>query len=95
MNMALRRELNIYANVALVRSFASSHRHQGVDFVVIRENMEGEYSGLEHQPLPGVVESLKIVSRERSEQVIKFAFDYAIKHGRRKITCVHKANIMY
>jgi isocitrate dehydrogenase (NAD+) len=62
--------------------------------VLIRENTEGEYSGLEHTPVPGVVESLKVITREASERIAKFAFDYAVKNGRKKVTAIHKANIM-
>jgi len=66
-------------------------RHQNVDFAIIRENTEGEYSGLEHQAVPGVVESLKIMTRTKSERIARFAFDFAVKNGRKKVTCVHKA----
>jgi len=94
--VAIRRELEIFANVVQVLSFEGiNSRHKNIDFVIIRENTEGEYSGLEHQPYPGVIESLKVITRAKSEQTIRFAFDYALKNNRRKITCVHKANIMY
>lgn len=66
-------------------------RHQNVDFAIIRENTEGEYSGLEHQAVPGVVESLKIMTKTKSERIARFAFDFAVKNGRKKVTCVHKA----
>ena len=62
--------------------------------VIIREQIEGEYSALEHESIPGVVECLKIVTEQRSRRIAKFAFDYATKHGRQKVTAVHKANIM-
>jgi isocitrate dehydrogenase (NAD+) len=65
-----------------------------IDLTIIRENTEGEYSGLEHQSYPGVVESLKIITREKSERIARFAFDYALQNGRKKVTCIHKANIM-
>ena len=65
-----------------------------MDFVVIREMTEGEYSALEHESVPGVVECLKVVTAEKSRRIAKFAFDYATKHGRKKVTAVHKANIM-
>ncbi|KAJ1845424.1 isocitrate dehydrogenase (NAD(+)) idh1, partial [Coemansia sp. RSA 2708] len=65
-----------------------------VDFVIIRENTEGEYSGLEHQSFPGVVESLKIITRPKTERIARYAFDYALRNGRKKVTIVHKANIM-
>lgn len=94
-NVAIRQELDIYANVIQIKSFPGcSSRHSNIDLVVIRENTEGEYSGLEHQPIPGVVESLKVITREKSEKIIQFAFDYARLMGRKKVTCVHKANIM-
>ena len=69
-------------------------RHKEVDIVVIRENTEGEYSGLEHESVPGVVEGLKIITSEKSRGIAKYAFDYATRHGRKKVTAIHKANIM-
>lgn len=69
-------------------------RHKNVDFAIIRENTEGEYSGLEHSSVPGVVESLKIMTRPKCERIVRFAFDFAIKNDRKTVTCVHKANIM-
>ncbi|OBT51310.1 hypothetical protein VE04_09261 [Pseudogymnoascus sp. 24MN13] len=69
-------------------------RHKNVDFAIIRENTEGEYSGLEHQSVPGVVESLKIITRAKSERIAKFAFSFALANNRKKVTCIHKANIM-
>jgi isocitrate/isopropylmalate dehydrogenase len=60
-------------------------RHQKVDFAIIRENTEGEYSGLEHQAVPGVVESLKIMTKAKSERIARFAFDFALKNGRKKV----------
>lgn len=65
-----------------------------MDFVIIREQTEGEYSSLEHELVPGVIECLKIMTRAKCERIAKFAFDYATKHNRRKVTAVHKANIM-
>ena len=62
--------------------------------MVIRENTEGEYSGLEHEGVPGIVESLKIITREKSQCIAKYAFDYATRHKRRRVTAIHKANIM-
>ena len=67
---------------------------QGIDLIAIRENTEGEYSSLEHESVSGVVESLKIITREKSMRIAKFAFDYAREHNRKKVTCIHKANIM-
>lgn len=69
-------------------------RHVGIDMVIVREQTEGEYSALEHESVPGVVECLKVVTAEKSRRIAKFAFDYATRHGRKKVTCVHKANIM-
>ena len=91
----LRRRLDLFANVVRVKSFEGyKTRHDDLDIVVIREQTEGEYSALEHESVPGVIESLKIITRKKSERIAKFAFDYATKHGRRKVTAVHKANIM-
>lgn len=69
-------------------------RHQNIDMVVIREQTEGEFSALEHESVPGVVECLKVVTAKKSMRIAKFAFDYATKNNRKKVTCVHKANIM-
>ncbi|BFZ20268.1 hypothetical protein BsWGS_23307 [Bradybaena similaris] len=95
LNMKLRRQLDLFANVVWVRSLPGfPTRHNNVDFVIIREQMEGEYSALEHESVPGVIECLKIVTRDNSMRIAKFAFDYAMRHGRKKVTAVHKANIM-
>ncbi|XP_076317140.1 isocitrate dehydrogenase [NAD] subunit beta, mitochondrial [Tachypleus tridentatus] len=95
LNMKIRRMLDLYANVVHIRSLAGvKTRHSNLDFVIIREQTEGEYSALEHQSVPGVIECLKIVTKERSQRIAKFAFDYATRHGRKKVTAVHKANIM-
>ncbi|CAG8573203.1 5358_t:CDS:2 [Paraglomus occultum] len=94
-NVSIRRNLDIYASLVLIKNVKGCpSRHKDVDFALIRENTEGEYSGLEHQSYPGVVESLKIVTRAKTERIARFAFDYALKNGRKKVTCVHKANIM-
>lgn len=69
-------------------------RFSDIDLAIVRENTEGEYSGLEHQSYPGVVESLKLVTRYKTERIARFAFDFALKNNRKKVTCVHKANIM-
>ncbi|XP_032835917.1 isocitrate dehydrogenase [NAD] subunit beta, mitochondrial isoform X3 [Petromyzon marinus] len=93
--MKLRRRLDLFANVVRCKSLPGfTTRHNNLDLVVIREQTEGEYSSLEHESVPGVVESLKIITRDRSRRIAKFAFDYATKHGRSKVTAVHKANIM-
>nr|CAD7394375.1 unnamed protein product [Timema cristinae] len=95
LNMKLRNELDLYANVVHVKSLPGIKcRHQNVDAVIIREQTEGEYSALEHECVPGVVECLKIVTRQKSKRIAKFAFDYATKNNRKKVTAVHKANIM-
>ncbi|KAF7793645.1 hypothetical protein EIP86_004760 [Pleurotus ostreatoroseus] len=94
-NVAMRQQLDIYASVVLCKSLPGfPTRHNNVDFAIIRENTEGEYSGLEHQSYPGVVESLKVSTRAKAERICRFAFDFALKNGRKKVTCVHKANIM-
>ncbi|KAI8632495.1 isocitrate dehydrogenase subunit 1 [Xylariaceae sp. FL1651] len=94
-NVAMRQELDIYASVCLVKNIPGYNtRHKDVDLVIIRENTEGEYSGLEHQSVPGVVESLKIITRLKSERIAKFAFSFALANNRKKVTCIHKANIM-
>merc|ERR1719177_17381 len=95
LNSAFRNELDLYANVVKVRSLPGvKSRHQNIDTVIIREQTEGEYSAIEHESVKGVVESLKVVTREKSHRIAKFAFDYATKNGRKKVTAVHKANIM-
>lgn len=94
-NVRLRKTLNLFANLRPVRSLPGvPSRFQGVDLVVVRENTEDLYSGLEHEVVPGVVESLKIITRVASTRIARFAFDHAQKHGRKRITAVHKANIM-
>lgn len=69
-------------------------RHTNINFITIREQTEGEYSALEHQSVPGVIECMKIITEDKSRRIAKFAFDYATKLGRKKVTAVHKANIM-
>ncbi len=94
-NVALRKRLNLYANVRPCRSMAGvKTRFDNVDLVVIRENSEDLYSGLEHIVVPGVVESLKIITEVASLRIGRYAFQYAAKNGRKKVTAVHKANIM-
>nr|WIJ39643.1 mitochondrial isocitrate dehydrogenase [NAD] subunit beta isoform X1 [Dioryctria sylvestrella] len=95
LNMKLRNALDLYANVVHVKSLPNvKSRHNDVDCIIIREQTEGEYSALEHESVPGVVECLKIITAAKSERIAKFAFDYAVKMGRKKVTAVHKANIM-
>lgn len=69
-------------------------RHGPLNMIVIRENLEGEYSGIEHEVYPGVFESLKVVTRDKAQRVCTFAFEQAVTTGRKKVTCIHKANIM-
>ncbi|KAL4630139.1 isocitrate dehydrogenase NAD subunit beta, mitochondrial-like [Arapaima gigas] len=93
--MKLRRKLDLFANVVHVTSLPGySTRHNNLDLIIIREQTEGEYSSLEHESVKGVIECLKIITREKSRRIAKFAFDYATKKGRNKVTAVHKANIM-
>ena len=88
-------ELSLFANVRPCFSIPGyKTRYDGVDLVTVRENTEGEYSGLEHTVVPGVVESLKIITRPASLRVAEYAFDYAVRNGRRKVSAIHKANIM-
>ncbi|KAH7401835.1 isocitrate dehydrogenase subunit 1 mitochondrial precursor [Phaeosphaeria sp. MPI-PUGE-AT-0046c] len=94
-NVALRQELDIYASIVLLKNIPGYEtRHKNVDICIVRENTEGEYSGLEHQSVSGVVESLKIITREKSERIAKFAFAFALANNRQKVTTIHKANIM-
>ncbi|KAB0395052.1 hypothetical protein E2I00_020035, partial [Balaenoptera physalus] len=89
------RKLDLFANVVHVKSLPGyKTRHNNLDLVIIREQTEGEYSSLEHESARGVIECLKIVTRTKSQRIAKFAFDYATKKGRGKVTAVHKANIM-
>ncbi|XP_062903287.1 isocitrate dehydrogenase [NAD] subunit beta, mitochondrial isoform X1 [Mobula hypostoma] len=93
--MKLRKKLDLFANVVHVKSLPGfPTRHNNLDLVIIREQTEGEYSSLEHQSVQGVIECLKIITRDKSRRIAKFAFDFATKNGRRKVTAVHKANIM-
>jgi len=95
LNLTLRKELDLYANVRPCFSIPGfKTRYDGVNLVTVRENTEGEYSGLEHEVVPGVVESLKVITRKASSRVAEFAFKYAKDHGRKKVSAVHKANIM-
>jgi isocitrate dehydrogenase (NAD+) len=94
-NVMLRKRLGLYANVRPARSFEGINtRFENVDIVVVRENSEDLYSGLEHIVVPGVVESLKIITEVACTRIGRYAFEYARKNGRKKVTSVHKANIM-
>ncbi|KAJ9592602.1 hypothetical protein L9F63_015740 [Diploptera punctata] len=95
LNLALRKEFNLYANVRPCRSLEGYETlYDNVDVVTIRENTEGEYSGIEHEIVDGVVQSIKLITEEASRRVAEFAFVYAKENGRHKVTAVHKANIM-
>jgi isocitrate dehydrogenase (NAD+) len=94
-NVGLRKALDLYANVRPVKNLAGvQSRFQDVDMVLIRENTEDLYAGLEHEVVPGVVESLKIITERASTRIARFAFEYARKWNRKKIHGIHKANIM-
>jgi isocitrate dehydrogenase (NAD+) len=94
-NVRLRKILDLYANLRPVRNLPGvPSRFGDVDLVIVRENTEGLYSGLEHEVVPGVVESLKIMTEKASTRIAIFAFEFARKYRRKKITAVHKANIM-
>lgn len=94
-NVMLRRRLNLYANVRPARTIPGvPTRYDNVDLVVIRENSEDLYSGLEHIVVPGVVESLKIITETACLRIGRYAFEHAREYGRHKVTAVHKANIM-
>ena len=95
LNQMFRNSLDIYANVIRAKSLEGvKSKYNDLDIVIVREQTEGEYRALEHQSYRGVVESLKITTSWKSRRIAKFAFDYAKKHGRSKVTAVHKANIM-
>jgi isocitrate dehydrogenase (NAD+) len=94
-NVGLRKALDLYANLRPVRALPNvPSRNPNLDLVVVRENTESLYAGLEHVVVPGVVESLKIITEKASTRIAKFAFAYAKTENRKKITVVHKANIM-
>jgi len=94
-NVALRKQLDLYANLRPVKSLRGvKTRYEGVDLIVVRENTEDLYAGLEHVVVPGVVESLKIITERASLRIARFAFELAVKQSRKKVTAVHKANIM-
>ncbi|XP_040152284.1 probable isocitrate dehydrogenase [NAD] subunit alpha, mitochondrial isoform X1 [Anopheles arabiensis] len=95
LNLALRKEFNLYANVRPCRSLEGYKTlYDNVDVVTIRENTEGEYSGIEHEIVDGVVQSIKLITEEASNRVAEYAFKYAKDNNRKKVTVVHKANIM-
>jgi isocitrate dehydrogenase (NAD+) len=94
-NVGLRKALDLYANLRPVANLPGVNaRYKDVDLVIVRENTEDLYAGLEHEVVPGVVESLKIITAKASTRISEFAFAYARRHGRKKVTAIHKANIM-
>jgi isocitrate dehydrogenase (NAD+) len=94
-NVGLRKTLDLYANLRPVRALPNvPSRYPELDLVVVRENTEDLYSGIEHVVVPGVVESIKIITEKASTRIARFAFEYARREGRKKVTAVHKANIM-
>src|SRR5438874_462583 len=94
-NVRLRKTLDLYANLRPVKSMPNIiTRFENVDLIVVRENTEDLYSGLEHEVVPGVVESLKIITERASTRIARFAFEHARMQGRKRVTAVHKANIM-
>jgi isocitrate dehydrogenase (NAD+) len=94
-NVTLRQVLGLYANLRPVRSMKGLEtRYEDVDLVIVRENTEDLYAGIEHMVGRDAAESIKIITREASERIARFAFEYAVANGRRKVTAVHKANIM-
>jgi len=94
-NVGLRKALDLYSNLRPVWNLPGiDARFQGVDMVIVRENTEDLYAGLEHEVVPGVVESLKIITERASTRIAQFAFQYARRNGRARVTAIHKANIM-
>jgi isocitrate dehydrogenase (NAD+) len=96
LNVTLRKRLELYANVrpCLTLEGVKNSKYTDVDIVTIRENTEGEYSGLEHEVVPGIITNLKIISERACERVAKYAFEYAKNNGRKHICALHKASIM-
>src|SRR6476469_987742 len=94
-NVRLRQSLDLYASVRPVRTLPGIQGpYSGVNLVVVRENTEGLYSGQEHEVVPGVVESLRIVTRTAAERIVRFAFEYARRESRHRVTFCHKADVM-
>jgi isocitrate dehydrogenase (NAD+) len=94
-NVGLRQALELYANVRPARSMKGvESRYENVDLIIVRENTEDLYAGIEHRVGPDAAESIKIITRHASKRIARYAFDYALRNGRSKVTAVHKANIM-
>ena len=94
-NVGLRKALNLFSNLRPVKNLVGiESRFQNVDLIIVRENTEDLYAGLEHEIVPGIVESIKIITEKASTRIARFAFEYARKFGRKRVTAIHKANIM-
>ncbi len=93
-NVTLRQRLDLYAGVRPAKSLMLGGRYENIDLVIIRENTEGLYSGVEHFVGKDAAESIRIITRFASERIVKFGFEYAIREGRKKVTAIHKANIL-
>src|SRR6201998_1638286 len=94
-NVTLRKQFDLFANFRPIKNLPGlESKWPGVDLIIVRENTEGEYVGLEHEVVPGVVESIKVITEKGSTRIAKFAFEYARKHDRKKVHAIHKANIM-
>src|SRR5271163_2064278 len=94
-NVTLRQTLDLYANVRPVRSLPNVEpRFEGTDIVIVRENTEDLYAGLELMIMPGIAQSIKLITERGCARICEYAFDYAMRMGRKRVTCVHKANIM-
>ena len=98
-NVSLRKTFDLYANIRPAHTIVQGGRYEGIDLVLVRENTEGLYVGIEHYIKMGsdpraAAESVAIITRAGSERIVRYAFDYAMKHGRKKVTLVHKANIL-
>jgi isocitrate dehydrogenase (NAD+) len=94
-NVELRQSFDLFANLRPIKNLPGvKARYENVDLIVVRENTEGLYSGIEHEVVPGVMESLKIITEKASTRIAKFAFEFARSHGRKKVAAIHKANIM-
>src|ERR1700741_1633058 len=94
-NVALRKKFELYVNFRPIKNLPGLEtRYPGVDLIIVRENTEGEYVGLEHEVVPGVMTSLKVITEKGSTRIAKWAFEYARKQKRKKVHAIHKANIM-
>src|SRR5881227_1231410 len=94
-NVTLRKKFELFANFRPIKNLPGiKTNYPGIDLAIVRENTEGEYSGIEHEVVPGVVESLKIITEKASTRIARFAFEYARREKRKRVTAVHKANIM-